>query len=335
MENKNRLLDDLLNDFRLKAWVEKGEYEAYWTTWKLEHQEDLEVLEDARAILLGIPVQVQEIESDEIDSSFNELRGKLKKSEKESNYVISISFLRYAAAVALIIIGFFIWNTIDPDMDQNITLSEQTKAGELKNIDLPDSTHVVLNGNSALAYYSNTDQRRVELKGEAHFKVQRLNNQGNPWRFVVNTPDLDVEVLGTTFSVGIDSIWTTIVLEEGQVSLRNVSDVDDKNSIFLMKPGEKVVYNSMDGSFTIHPVDAISYNSWTTNKLSLVNRSVEELVRWFSSKHAIEINLPDNYENRELSGSVDMGNKDTAVKMIAVALGLNPVQLSDNMWEFK
>ena len=333
MEPNNHLLESLLKNFRLKPWVEEGEHEAYWSSWMEEHPEDLEILEDARAMIRGLPVHVDEIPGQEIDQSFDELSRKLAPSRKVKT-LYSAGIYRYAAAIILILIGIFLWNRYDSHQAEIMILTEHTLPGELKQIDLPDSTKVVLNGNSVLEYFDAKDERRVELQGEAHFQVRKIQEESGPKRFVVRTPDPDVAVLGTTFSVSVDSIWTTIVLEEGKVALRNVVAHTGQTEL-IMKPGEKVIYNSAEGSFSRQEIDAVGYNSWTAHKLSLRNRSVEELIRWFSTTHAIPLRVPEGYSERELTGSVNMENTDTAIKMISMALGLEPVKLNETTWDLK
>lgn len=333
MEHNTNLLDQLLNDDRFISWVGEGRHESYWKTWIKEHPEDLETLKDAQAIVRGLPVRISQIEDQEIENSFEALQQKLQPTENRKS-VFMRPYFKYAAAVILFILGSLLWYHTLPTANSPDPLLVHTLPGELKKVELPDSTHVVLNGNSTLEYIQNEHERSVQLQGEAHFDVQKMTGESRPQRFVVHTMDLDIEVLGTVFSVRKDSIWTTIVLEEGKVSLLGKSSQSD-SPVFIMTPGDKVVYNSTDGSFTQRSVDAVSYNSWTSQHLSLLNRSVAEVIRLFSNNYDIDIQIPEAYQDRELTGSVDLSNIETAIKMIGFALGLNPVQVNEKNWDFK
>lgn len=333
MEQNTNLLDRLLNDSRFVSWVREGQHESYWNAWIKEHPDDLETLKDARAIVRGLPVRISQIDDEEIEYSFEALQQKLGTTENRQT-ILMRPYFKYAAAVILLLLGSLWWYHIQTAGSNPDPLLVHTLPGELKKVDLPDSSHVVLNGNSTLEYIQNENERSVQLQGEAHFDVHKMTDESQPQRFVVHTLDLDIEVLGTVFSVRKDSIWTTIVLEEGKVSLLGKSS-QSASPVFIMTPGDKVIYNSTDGSFTQRSVDAVSYNSWTSNHLSLVNRSVEEVTRLFSNNYDIHIQIPKTYRDRELTGSVDLSDTETAIKMIGFALGLNPVKVNEKNWDFK
>ena len=85
---------------------------------------------------------------------------------------------------------------------------------------LDDGTKIILNRNSRFTYSDayGTDQRKVNLEGEAYFEVAK-----NPERpFIVDMGNASIRVLGTTFSVkadkGKDQI--TAVLLEGSNPFR-------------------------------------------------------------------------------------------------------------------
>lgn len=66
---------------------------------------------------------------------------------------------------------------------------------------LDDGTEIWLNSASELKYPAHFvgNERRVQLTGEAYFQVAR--NEAAP--FIVETRDMDVKVLGTSFNVSI------------------------------------------------------------------------------------------------------------------------------------
>lgn len=330
--DKKTLLDRLLKDPEFRDWVEKDKNSEYWHQWKKSHPGEIEILEDARSIILGLPINIQEVDTAEIDKNFEALKGWKSQDSLEKKRNISGGWLKYAAAIAvLLIVGMLYKSDFTSSGKKIVELTESTAPGQIKNISLPDSTMVVMNGNTEIQFLSNEDQRSVSLNGEAHFAVKKILKESGLQKFVIETPDLSVEVLGTIFSVSNDSIWTTVVLEEGKVLLQGKSGEEDS---YFMRPGEKVVFNKMDHSFSVEEIDAVGYNSWTSKKLSLVNRSVGELVRWFDHNYSIKLHIPEEFSDRELTGTVDLNNSETAVKMIAVALGLQPERKSENIWYF-
>lgn len=334
MENKGNILNKILSDFRFRSWVDNGEFSEYWEKWQEAHPEYTDVLEDAKAIVRGLPVKRMEVGLAEIETAYEELRSETDRTRSQPILRMS-SWWKYAAAAVIILVGVLYWNPFGEEESKGTYLTATTLAGERKTTALPDSSYVTLNGNSSIEYAEDAKVRKVILNGEAHFRVKKKEGETLLKKFIVQTNKLDVEVLGTTFSVSNDSIWTTVVLEEGAVQLNGKENEMDDSKSFFMKPGEKVVFNSAEGSFVKEKIDAVNYNSWTQNKLSLVNRSVEELIRWFDHHYAIKIQIPEQYSSRELTGSVDLDNRETAIRMIAVALELQPVKINMNTWDFK
>lgn len=329
--NKNTIEEILSNPYFL-PWIERNEYASYWAQWQEDHPDQVELLLDAIAMQKKWSVNKKTVPTEVIQEQFNLLQAQVKQRTIRRRRRI----LSYAAAAVVLLLGLFFGLRPNSTPPQIPTFALHTEVGELKKVTLPDSTKVVLNGNSQLTYdYSQSENiRKVNLRGEAHFDVQTQMMGDEKQKFIVHTPFLDVEVLGTVFTVTSDSIWTTVVLEEGSVQL-NVRNQQNKIQQILMQPGQKVIYNSQSGQIKQVEVDALAYNMWTDGKLSLVDRSTEELLRWFQSNYNIEITLPEDYLDKKLTGSISLDNVETSIKMMCIALGLQPEKLEDNKWNFK
>ncbi|NLJ01154.1 MAG: FecR domain-containing protein, partial [Bacteroidales bacterium] len=89
------------------------------------------------------------------------------------------------------------------------------KSGEYELL-LSDGTRVYLNSESRLTFpsYFEGETRQVELQGEAYFEVKK---GGKP--FVILTPELTVEVLGTSFNINAyeTNPYVNTTLVEGNV----------------------------------------------------------------------------------------------------------------------
>lgn len=97
-----------------------------------------------------------------------------------------------------------------------------TPRGGQYQIILPDGTKVWLNSASSLRYpiQFTTDERRVELTGEAYFEVTTLESEpGRKIPFLVETSTQVIDVLGTQFNINSyadeDAVKTTLL--EGSV----------------------------------------------------------------------------------------------------------------------
>ncbi|MBT1712529.1 FecR domain-containing protein, partial [Fulvivirgaceae bacterium PWU5] len=99
------------------------------------------------------------------------------------------------------------------------------------------SKRPVLTANSRLELSEDWDSdREVWLHGEAYFEGRKKTNPADAsrrYKFTVHTSSLDVNVVGTEFTVS-QREKTTVVLNEGRIELA----VDDQ--YIAMKPGDKV-----------------------------------------------------------------------------------------------
>jgi transmembrane sensor len=127
------------------------------------------------------------------------------------------------------------------------------KAGARTSLLLPDGTHVWLNSNSKLRYGRefNSQNREVGLEGEAYFEVTR--NAKLP--FIVHAATLDIEVLGTSFTVKSYPQDATVeaTLLKGAIGVRRKGNANMAQVI--LKPNEKLIFNKLPG------VDSVDHHS--------------------------------------------------------------------------
>lgn len=138
--------------------------------------------------------------------------------------------------------------------------SIETPLGARTRLVLQDGTVAWLNGGSKLSYPSAfRPNREVQLEGEAYFEV--TPDKQHP--FIVHTPAVQVEVLGTKFSVKDygEEEETEVILAEGAVNFINKNK---PSSPIRMKPSEQVIYNKRSGEVTTRQVPVSQANIWTT-----------------------------------------------------------------------
>ena len=159
-----------------------------------------------------------------------------------------LRFSRYAAGIALIIAGtwFISYYSFNYKLQNEIqynTLS--VPAGQHATLVLSDGTEIWMNARSSIKYPSrfNRKERKVELNGEAYFKVAK--NPQCP--FMVQTPSLAVNVLGTTFNVKCDEIKgaADVSLLEGSVEVQ----LNNSSKKIQLKPMQNL--NFGDGKVKI------------------------------------------------------------------------------------
>ncbi len=149
---------------------------------------------------------------------------------------------------------------------------------------LSDGTNVYLNSMTTLKYpvQFGSQKREVELTGEAYFEVAK--NGASP--FVVNTKELKVEVLGTSFNVNAyeDSKKIVTTLVEGKVKLVHSQNEGDER---ILNPNEQAVLDNHTGEIALHSVDVSDFISWKDGQLIFHDMPLEDimvlLTRWYSA----------------------------------------------------
>ena len=114
------------------------------------------------------------------------------------------------------------------------------KGSQPVSVRLSDGSKVWLNVGSTLKYPTafNAKQRKVTLKGEGYFEVQK--DKTRP--FIVEDGSLSIKVIGTHFNVSSyqDDPNIKVTLLEGAV------EIDKKGKTLLLKPGEQAVTTSQE-----------------------------------------------------------------------------------------
>lgn len=135
--------------------------------------------------------------------------------------------------------------------------------GKKFKLTLSDGTQIDLNSGSILKYPENFHPnkiRKVFLEGEGYFAVTKTNNKN---KFIVETKNFDVNVLGTQFNVSAyhDSQSKHVVLAEGSVKI--ISANTEKTSK-LLKPSQIATFEK---GIAIRNINISKYISWKRGEL--------------------------------------------------------------------
>lgn len=166
-------------------------------------------------------------------------------------------------------------------------LEAKTNPGMTTSVILPDSTVVYLNSESSLRYpstFEGQDQRKVELIGEAFFKVTKNVEK----HFIVSTShQSQIEVLGTSFNVeayeNTPDVSTTLI--EGKVNFSFRSGSQKKQVV--LKPGQKVVYDSANGATRLYETSGETETSWKDGKIIFNNTSLEDALHILGKRYNV------------------------------------------------
>ena len=157
---------------------------------------------------------------------------------------------------------------------------------------LSDGTKVKLNSGSELKYPVNfideEKNRMVYLNGEAFFEVKK--NTERP--FIVNTKEMDIQVLGTKFNVTSydnDEKSYTVLLE-GKVAAHNKLDKEEYKTL---QPNQRVFFKG--SKLNTEQVNVEKYVAWINNKLVFIDDTFEVIKNKLERKY--DITIKNNYED--------------------------------------
>lgn len=197
--------------------------------------------------------------------------------------------------------------------------------GKRFELSLSDGTRVHLNAGTSIKFpvaFVNGKQREVFLKGEAFFEVAR--DEKHP--FIVNTDDLDIEVLGTQFNVSAygNSELEQVVLLEGSVKVKN-----EAQEVLILNPDQMA---SSNGKW-LHKssVTAADRISWKDGYLTLnKNTSTVEAIALLERYYHINIHSEGEQDPEKIVGSGKIFLSDK-VENVITTLSL----LTSNTYSFK
>lgn len=200
-----------------------------------------------------------------------------------------------------------------------------TTYGVQTSVTLADGTQVWLNSDSRLHFpvsFDKMKQRKVELSGEAFFKV--AHNKEVP--FIVNTGELDVKVLGTSFNVsaydGYDKL--TVALQEGKVSLFQANSTDEKE-LLTMKPNQVATYSREAHNLNVtEESDLGKYSDWKEGRLIFFGDDIETVVqkleKWYNVETVVE---DDEIKDYHFTATFTDETLNQALSLLCSSSGIN------------
>ena len=208
-----------------------------------------------------------------------------EKLRRHSPQYRFFNVFKYAAAIAFIVLlSVFGWKQGTAGRYTTIVVAEHES---VKKVNLADGSTVWLSASSELRIPKSfsSSRRILSLKGEAFFDIRK--NPRLP--FLVTSPYINVKVTGTSFDLLVDDEGRRVeaILASGKVVLQD----DRKEDVFEMSPGEKVVFNAENNSYSVSTVDVNTLTSWHLDQIKFENATLREIVNKLSLIYDVNINL--------------------------------------------
>ena len=203
----------------------------------------------------------------------------------------------------------------------NITVTAQ--ATNMEQV-LPDGSVVSLHAGSQITYPETfaANTRKVELKGEAYFKV--IHDKTKP--FIVSSGNARIEVLGTQFNVNTKTSAGTIevVLTSGKVSVYFKSHPKEN---ILLDPGEKAVLSTDQNLISKSTNADPNYMAWKTRVLVFDNETLAQVVNTLQNVYQIPVKLANPALSEcHVTASFDNQSIESVLQVIKETLDLSVKQ---------
>lgn len=311
-------IQDFLNDESFKNWASDSHLSdvSFWNIWLQNNPSKKSIAYEAKDIILGINFKKPTISKDKVDLEWDKLTTKLKdiKAKEQKAGKPQKKLLKYIIAASVVFITSFITYTYF----QSSLITHHTAYGEILELKLKDGTLVTLNSNSSICYNKN-NPRKVELKGEAYFDVNKKETTNA--KFWVYTSDLTVEVYGTQFNVKASKEKTNVYLEEGNILL----SFDDGN-YKQMEPGNYIEYSSQVQKVIVDKkrVSNEEQTSWKNGTLIFDHTTLAKALQKVSDTYGVffEYETPE-IKNILITGTVPTTNLDICLNAIKKSINVD------------
>lgn len=224
---------------------------------------------------------------------------KMSKSHERSK-MTWITWLQRVAAILFIplLVTVGIQNLKPRPVEVAQLIEVKTNPGITTTVHLPDGSIVHLNSESKLSYPSffDKDKRRVTLQGEAFFEVQKNPEHG----FVISTPhETKIEVLGTSFNVEAfeKDAFVATTLIEGKVRFDYMKN--QHPTTVLMKPGQKLTYDSSSSRIQLIETNGTSEIAWKDGKIIFQATPLPEALRMLEKRFNVTFVLSNDRLRQE------------------------------------
>lgn len=322
MEYANYTTEDFIADEAFQAFVfETDSHQVdFWKIWIAQHPEKEYEVDQAIEILKIFKY------SHKSPSGVNkqqELEKLLQKTQHQNfkvyrNPAPDSKYWNRLSKIAAIFIGFLFVAVAYLVVNNYLqTTRISTNYAETKEILLPDGSTVVLNANSNIHYASQWQEgqlREVWLEGEAFFSVHKKNAgpsaSATPIKFIVHTQDLQVEVLGTEFTVSKRDISTRVTLNSGKIKLG--LNAREETEPILMEPGEQVIFSSEKEHLVQTKVKPELYSSWAKQVWILEDTPLSRVAQMIEETFGMEVIIKDKREiaHEKMTGVVPIREID-------------------------
>lgn len=290
--------------------------------WLADYPENRRLLNQYRRVWEKLG-RIESVAGIDLDAEWNVLESRISESGKvlpmQPERKKSASFYIGRIAVAAMLAVFLTFSGIYAVNRYGYkTLATMDQPEELV---LPDGSTVTMNHFSSLKYPRkfSGDIRRIEMEGEGFFEVE--SDQDHP--FVINTRDVDIKVLGTSFNVNAYSknAAVEVTVKTGQVAVTKHGEVP---STIILKPGNRGVYKKTEETLEIAREIDKNYLSWKTKSFVFEDQTLLDVSNQLNKVYQAEIIIDsDSLKDSRITTSFEDQSLDAILNVLSATLDLD------------
>jgi transmembrane sensor len=310
---KQYTVSEFAADDAFIAWIKSpnSDHSRFWNGFMETHPQQANAIEEAKK-LVGLLQAARETVPDAVKD-----RIWMTVKNASAHKTIRLNKIWWAAAAVIVLAGSIVLWQLNKGAANAIV---QTQFGEKKTITLPDASKVVLNAATHLQYkkkWTADMPREVWIDGEAYFEVVHKNKPGAliqpAERFIVHLRNMDVEVLGTTFTINTRRNEEQVVLQTGSIKVK----LKNKNEEVYLKPGEMLRYTAKQQQVQPEATNAADHSLWKDNEIKFNNTSLREIARLIEDNYGYTVAITDTtLLERTFAGTLSSENEDILFKAL-------------------
>lgn len=187
--------------------------------------------------------------------------------------------------------------------------------GKQAKLTLSDGTILQLNSGTMVAYPTrfSGDKREVYVIGEVYAQVEK--DAERP--FVIKTGKIDVNVLGTEFSLSAykEDSQTSLVLVNGVVSINETSS----NQHIKILPEQLYSYQKETGRVTVENVDVERFISWKSGYLLFYKENLPNVFKRLERQYDVSFDYDEAIKKIPVSGKLILReNLNDVLRLVAL-----------------
>jgi transmembrane sensor len=321
----------LLTDNGFKKWVLNPQDEAlkiFWEKWLSDNSLYGDIAADFKLLILKMHYQEDHFDSKTEQNVWQNIQNTLSETayteggnnSTEKPRHLYRAWMGIAAGIALFIMAAFFY--FNKKNTREIVL--QTAYGETRSLTLPDGSEVILNANSVLKWTNDWQigkDRTVYLTGEAFFVVNEQGESTHRDRFIVHTPNLDVEVKGTRFNVNTYRPQTQVVLQKGSVEIK--TRVNNKEKKYSLAPEQRAVFNSDLDKMNISQVNFNAFLGWKDKRFIFDNTPLSEVAIMLENTYGFRVIIEnEDLKNKLISGEIPTSERKALLLALSTLYSL-------------